>query len=58
MREQKSRYSKRRGQLEVCATACRRKPKLDSKRNEHDLLKSLIDSMEGYPESVNSSQKS
>ena len=26
--------------------------KLDSKRNEHDLLKSLIDSMEGYPESV------
>ena len=26
--------------------------KLDAKRNEHDLLKSLIDSMEGYPESV------
>ena len=26
--------------------------KLDSKKNEHDLLKSLIDSMEGYPESV------
>ncbi len=26
--------------------------KLDSKRNEHDLLKSLVDSMEGYPESV------
>ncbi len=26
--------------------------KLDSKNNEHDLLKSLIDSMEGYPESV------
>ncbi len=25
---------------------------LDSKRNEHALLKSLIDSMEGYPESV------
>ena len=25
---------------------------LDSKRNEHDLLKSLVDSMEGYPESV------
>jgi chromosome segregation protein len=24
----------------------------DSKKNEHDLLKSLIDSMEGYPESV------
>ena len=26
--------------------------KFDSKRNEHALLKSLIDSMEGYPESV------
>ncbi len=25
---------------------------LDSKRNEHALLKSLIDSMEGYPESI------
>lgn len=25
---------------------------LDSRRNEHDLLKSLIDSMDGYPESV------
>lgn len=26
--------------------------KLDARRNEHDLLKSMIDSMEGYPESV------
>ena len=26
--------------------------KLDSKKNEHDLLKSLIDSMEGYPDSI------
>ena len=26
--------------------------RLDARRNEHDLLKSLIDSMEGYPESV------
>ena len=26
--------------------------KLDSKKNEHELLKSLIDTMEGYPESV------
>ena len=26
--------------------------KLDSRQNEHDLLKSLIDNMEGYPESV------
>jgi chromosome segregation protein len=26
--------------------------KLDSKKNEHELLKSMIDSMEGYPDSV------
>jgi chromosome segregation protein len=26
--------------------------KLDSRKNEHSLLKSLIDSMEGYPESI------
>ncbi len=26
--------------------------KLDAKKNEHDLLKSMINSMEGYPESV------
>ena len=26
--------------------------KLDAKNNEHDLLKSLVDSMEGYPESI------
>lgn len=26
--------------------------KLDAKRNEHDLLKSMLDSMEGYPDSV------
>ncbi|HEY6082538.1 MAG TPA: AAA family ATPase, partial [Chitinophagaceae bacterium] len=26
--------------------------KLDAKRNEHDLLKSLVDSLEGYPESI------
>lgn len=26
--------------------------KLDSKKNEYDLLKSLVDSMEGYPESI------
>ncbi len=26
--------------------------KYDSKKNEHDLLKSLVDSLEGYPESV------
>ena len=26
--------------------------KLDARKNEHDLLKSLVDSLEGYPESV------
>src|SRR5690606_564484 len=26
--------------------------KLDARKNEHDLLKSMIDSMEGYPDSV------
>ncbi len=26
--------------------------KLDSRRNEHDLLKSLVDSLEGYPDSI------
>jgi len=26
--------------------------KLDAKNNEHDLLKSLVDSMDGYPESI------
>ncbi len=26
--------------------------KLDAKKNEHDLLKSMVDSMEGYPDSV------
>ncbi len=26
--------------------------KLDAKKNEHDLLKSMVDSLEGYPESV------
>ena len=26
--------------------------KLDAKRNEHDLLKSLVDSLEGYPDSI------
>ena len=30
----------------------KRTRKLDAKKNEHDLLKSMIDSMEGYPDSV------
>ncbi|RFM28025.1 chromosome segregation protein SMC [Deminuibacter soli] len=41
------------GELEVLrAQLADETRKLDAKRNEHDLLKSLIDSMEGYPESV------
>lgn len=31
--------------------------KLDAKKNEHELLKSMIDSMEGYPDSVKSIQQ-
>lgn len=34
------------------ATLAGENRRLDAKKNEHDLLKSLIDSMEGYPESV------
>ncbi|MGI8952211.1 MAG: chromosome segregation protein SMC [Chitinophagaceae bacterium] len=40
-------------QLEILRTElAAENRKLDAKRNEHELLKSLIDSMEGYPESV------
>ena len=39
--------------LKFCAINLPKKTgTLDAKRNEHDLLKSLVDSMEGYPESV------
>ena len=34
------------------ATLAEETRKLDARTNEHDLLKSLVDSMEGYPESV------
>ena len=41
------------GQLEVLRQdLADESRKLDSKKNEHALLKSLIDSMEGYPESI------
>ena len=41
------------GQLEVLRQRLADESRtLDAKRNEHDLLKSLIDSMEGYPESI------
>jgi chromosome segregation protein len=41
------------GQLEVLRQQLADESrKLDSKKNEHDLLKSLVDSMEGYPESI------
>lgn len=34
------------------ATLAEENRKLDSKRNEHDLLKSLVESLEGYPDSI------
>jgi chromosome segregation protein len=41
------------GQLEVLRQRLADEGRtLDAKKNEHDLLKSLIDSMEGYPESI------
>jgi len=41
------------GQLEVLRQKLADESRLlDARKNEHDLLKSLIDSMEGYPESI------
>jgi len=41
------------GQLEVLRQRMADEGRtLDARKNEHDLLKSLIDSMEGYPESI------
>ncbi|MBS1630105.1 MAG: chromosome segregation protein SMC [Bacteroidetes bacterium] len=34
------------------ATLVEENRRLDSKKNEHDLLKSLVDSLEGYPDSI------
>lgn len=50
---QKTRFSRRKMFWKVWRVhLAEENRKLDSKKNEHDLLKSLIDSMEGYPESV------
>ena len=38
--------------LVPCQYLAEENRKLDAKKNEYDLLKSLIDSMEGYPESI------
>lgn len=49
----KEQILKTQGVLEgLRATLAVENRKLDAKKNEHDLLKSLIDSMEGYPDSV------
>jgi chromosome segregation protein len=40
-------------QLETLrASSVEQNRKLDARRNEHDLLKSLVDSLEGYPDSI------
>jgi chromosome segregation protein len=40
-------------QLETLRTqSVEQNRKLDARRNEHDLLKSLVDSLEGYPDSI------
>jgi chromosome segregation protein len=50
---QKTAFCKRnRRRWKACARLAEQNRKLDAKRNEHDLLKSLVDKMEGYPESV------
>jgi len=49
----KQRILESQGELEILRNGLTEENrKLDAKRNEHDLLKSLVDSMEGYPESV------
>ncbi|HEU4901309.1 MAG TPA: chromosome segregation protein SMC, partial [Flavisolibacter sp.] len=49
----KEQILKTQGVLETLrANLAQENRKLDAKKNEHDLLKSLIDKMEGYPESV------
>ncbi len=49
----KSKILQSQEQLEsLRATLVEENRKLDSRRNEHDLLKSLVDSLEGYPDSI------
>jgi chromosome segregation protein len=51
--EVKSKILESQGQMEnLRAKLVEENRKLDSRRNEHDLLKSLVDSLEGYPDSI------
>jgi len=51
--EVKSKILQTQEQMEnLRATLVEENRKLDSRRNEHDLLKSLVESLEGYPDSI------
>jgi chromosome segregation protein len=51
--EVKSKILESQEQLETLrARSVEENRKLDARRNEHDLLKSLVDSLEGYPDSI------
>lgn len=51
--ELKGRILEGQGELEALrAKLVEENRRLDAKKNEHDLLKSLVDSLEGYPESI------
>ncbi len=51
--EIKSKILESQEQLETLrAKSVEENRKLDARRNEHDLLKSLVDSLEGYPDSI------
>lgn len=51
--EVKAKILESQGQMETLrAKLVEENRKLDSRRNEHDLLKSLVDSLEGYPDSI------
>lgn len=51
--EVKERIFQSQAQLETLrAQLVEENRKLDSRKNEHDLLKSLVDSLEGYPDSI------
>jgi len=51
--EVKGRILESQEQLEVLrAQSVEENRKLDARRNEHDLLKSLVESLEGYPDSI------
>jgi len=51
--EVKNKILESQGQLEsLRAQSVEENRKLDARRNEHDLLKSLVESLEGYPDSI------